>query len=351
MAGSKSLIFVVILLLFTIQIQSSPIIYLNSSSTLIDNLSNEAYDATERLTKTSINSNMLMYYSYFTSMGYCEEPRVEQGKCCSYIFKNNWEMVDHGVDPDNSINNYVFIKSDAYKKFIFTFPGTRGAIELTQEILKGYLVDIEGGDGLKVSSYFKERCDGLTNLVFSESNMNIIRSHEGYEVLFVGHSLGGALASILSLKSVLFNHINSVQNPLVLFTINTPRAGNDIFANEVMKRIPNVFRLVRKGDLVSHVPPCIINLKGKCQTVLDQDKFSIDLNSSDQMSYYYWHIGGLILMNRKMTEAVICPSNQGENFEDDCNNILTINITLHNYIFNNQYGIYERCTKNRRRGI
>lgn len=350
MAFFNHLITLAIFALVLIHIHSLPQITISTTSHLIESLTNKEYDAEEKLTHEAINSNMLMYYSYFASMGYCKDEQLASNMCCNYILKENWELVDHGVDPHNSLNNYVFLKSDAKKKFIFAFPGTRGALELTKEILKGFMVSLEGDDEIKVCSYFKERCDGLNDLVFSESHLNIIRSHVGYEVLFVGHSLGGAIATITSLRSALRNYIDPEKNPLVLFVINAPRTGNDYFAAEVMKRISNVFRLVRKGDLVSNVPPCVPNLHGKCQTVIGRsNKFLGEVNEgqdANSISFYYWHIGGLILMNKEMTEAVICPKDQGENFEEkECQNSLSLNIYLHNYLFNRKIGLYSRCTK------
>ena len=88
----------------------------------------------------------------------------------------------------------------------------------------------------------------LTNLKYELSYA------KGYQVIFTGHSLGGAMAAIMAY----FAKINGVTNHVVLLTFGQPRTGNDVFNNEVMKVVDKVFRVVRSGDIVPTIPFSII---------------------------------------------------------------------------------------------
>jgi pimeloyl-ACP methyl ester carboxylesterase len=62
-------------------------------------------------------------------------------------------------------------------------------------------------------------------------------------VLYAGHSLGGALATLAAAK----------RPPEVLYTVGSPRVGDGLFASS-LAGVP-IHRIVNGSDLVSRVPP------------------------------------------------------------------------------------------------
>ncbi|HEX7287915.1 MAG TPA: lipase family protein [Candidatus Angelobacter sp.] len=74
-----------------------------------------------------------------------------------------------------------------------------------------------------------------------------LQSHAGAAIYFTGHSLGAALATIAVARC-------SVPN-CALYTIGSPRVGDDRFARLVLQKTQRVFRFVNCQDVVTQVPP------------------------------------------------------------------------------------------------
>ena len=68
-------------------------------------------------------------------------------------------------------------------------------------------------------------------------------------ILSIGHSLGGALATITALELQLkFNNVRE------LHTFGAPRIGNYELASFLKQRLPNAYRVVHYRDLAPHLP-------------------------------------------------------------------------------------------------
>lgn len=282
-------------------------------------------------------SEMLKYYSWFSSMGYCRDEWFTQGTCCPGILED-WEIIDH---KENKGYNYVLLKSDKYQKFIYSFPGTRSFLELVRQVLNSILIDtFSNNRDNKSVKYFKNKADDIRNLAFSTNNIQEIAGNRGYQVIFTGHSLGGAVATIMSYYASYYNYINRSNNPTVLLTFGAPRSGNDVLATEIMKKVSVVYRIVRDGDMVSTIPPCFINLKGKCRTSLGiTDEFKLNSNGIFDIfknTYNYWHVGGLIVLNKAMNKIIFCNPYKAENYKDECKYTMSTNQDYHKYYFNNE---------------
>ncbi|EYC21273.1 hypothetical protein Y032_0020g90 [Ancylostoma ceylanicum] len=79
-----------------------------------------------------------------------------------------------------------------------------------------------------------------------------------YSIMFTGHSLGGALAS---LASTIFAHRNPVlEDRIHLITFGQPRVGNFEYAETHNRLVPNSWRIVHKYDLVAHLPACVFQV-------------------------------------------------------------------------------------------
>ncbi|KAK3251936.1 hypothetical protein CYMTET_38749 [Cymbomonas tetramitiformis] len=72
-------------------------------------------------------------------------------------------------------------------------------------------------------------------------------------ILFTGHSLGGALATIASLEYMSSKEAHSA--PATLCTFGAPRVGNEAFAKILTSLVPNATRVVCKMDGVPALPP------------------------------------------------------------------------------------------------
>ena len=283
---------------------------------------NADYDATEVISPNHITQEMISYYSWFAAYGYCDDVDIPLLCCKSRMsfFTEKWTMIDESSTTEYYNYNYVIWRNDEYKKYIFAFPGTRhDIIELLNEAINIKLVNYYDVDnGIKVVNYFYKVLNEIKGMVFSAKNLADIEAHPGYQFIFTGHSLGGAVAGLMIYEASINNYITQKNNP-ALITFGMPRTGNEDWVIDFNSRIKNVFRVVRNGDIVAHLPFSLINNK-------------------------YTHIGGLILMNKEMTSLNYCPKDIGEDYPyDECKNAKGIDTKCHSHYFNPDTKFSDRC--------
>lgn len=78
----------------------------------------------------------------------------------------------------------------------------------------------------------------------------------GWEVLFTGHSLGGALATLAALDVAQAPTSTPLAGAQVLMcSFGAPRVGDDRFATRYDECVPNSWRVYSKSDIIPTVPP------------------------------------------------------------------------------------------------
>lgn len=75
-------------------------------------------------------------------------------------------------------------------------------------------------------------------------------NHATNSLIICGHSLGGALATLLGLDLAANTNF---KNPTV-YTYASPRTGDSLFANTYNQAVPNTFRIANRVDLVPKLP-------------------------------------------------------------------------------------------------
>ena len=74
----------------------------------------------------------------------------------------------------------------------------------------------------------------------------------GYQVIFTGHSLGGAVASIMALYMTEDGIISKSKHRTTIVTFGQPKTGDLAFKNKIMS-IAKVIRIVRDHDKVTEI--------------------------------------------------------------------------------------------------
>ena len=299
--------FLIILLFPLISTQSGKINY------------SEPYDPTPKITKFSIG--MARYFLRFSAMAYCPNSIISKDCCHDFLQKEGWSIKAHGKVETTFENNFAIYRNDKYQKVVVAFPGTRGFLQLMDEILESGLQSIKIKDDkyseIKIGKYFYKRADSLKSKVLTNLKYELSKTKE-YQIIFTGHSLGAAMATIMAY----FAKINGVTNHVVLLTFGQPRTGNDVFSNEVMKAVDKVFRVVRAGDIVPTIPFSIIGSSPRFRdSKFDYSYFPKDdltkLENRLPWNNIYWSLGGLVLIDENQETYQIYDYDQGENL-DNC---------------------------------
>jgi uncharacterized protein (DUF433 family) len=106
-------------------------------------------------------------------------------------------------------------------------------------------------DRMEVHAGFFKLYTALRVVFFKQFNNWFKTLPQGIPIIFTGHSLGGALATLNALE---FKERHPKLN-VQLITFASPRVGNQEFANYVNEQIPRIHRWVQENDLVSRLPP------------------------------------------------------------------------------------------------
>ena len=282
---------------------------------------NENYDASAPVSMQTFNQDMISYYSWFASYGYCEDIDVPLFCCKNYFdfFTKKWTIVKETSTDKYYVYNFILWRNDEFKKYIVAFPGTNEILELLNEAVHIKLVDYESGNGIKLVNYFKQVAFELKEIFFTKDVLDDIEAHPDYQFIATGHSLGGAVATIFLYEAINKGYLDPNRNEPVLITYGQPRTGNENFVLDFNKKIKNVLRIVRDGDIVVSLPYSLINNP-------------------------YRHLGGLILVNKDITIMTYCPKDIGEDYPDkECQKSTSISFNYHTYYFNPDTKMSMRC--------
>ncbi|XP_053402796.1 lipase ZK262.3-like [Mercenaria mercenaria] len=138
----------------------------------------------------------------------------------------------------------------AYRGTATTYGKQQLYDEIVSVLTKPKTSFIIGGE---VQHYFKQAYDKLFPCVRS-SVEELIRKYPDYDVLIIGHSLGGAIAS-LTAASLIYTGVVR-ENKLPLYTFGMPRVGDKDYALSHDRIVNNSWRVVHGRDIVAHLPTC-----------------------------------------------------------------------------------------------
>ncbi|XGW20813.1 hypothetical protein V3C99_004081 [Haemonchus contortus] len=258
----------------------------------------------------------------FAAAAYAEDPTL-----C--LRPRNASMVYRIAVPCDYLRDecwsYVATREDW---IIVAFRGTRTKIQLITELIETLSEPKKKlRSGGSVQHYFYVALKAIWKELHAVIR-KLRKTYPDYRILFTGHSLGGALAS---LASTLYAHRHpSLTDKIHLMTFGQPRVGNYEYAVTHNELVPNSWRIVHKYDLVAHLPACAIRLiSHSCVSLLNHSPY---------------HHGTEVWFPSNMTRnALYRVCNGLPLFEDDtCSNgyYLHYGIKDHMYYFEHEVRVY-----------
>ncbi|KAH6595525.1 hypothetical protein BASA50_005734 [Batrachochytrium salamandrivorans] len=154
-----------------------------------------------------------------------------------------------------------------FKHDIASIRGTGVGYVYSYHILIGYLGmtpnsgdEIVAPDNILLHSGFMENYHGIRAVVQNHL-IDAMNQYPTYSVVFTGHSLGGALAS-LAIVDAAVHHGVAKAKKMSLFSYGQPRTGNKAFAHWV-NTIPfeGIYRVTRMHDPIPRTPPKVLGYR------------------------------------------------------------------------------------------
>jgi len=284
-------------------------------------------------------------FALFSSFSYCSDEQINNGKCCDSSVMKHY-VIDLATKVIQDKHTFAILRSDKLKRIVISSSGTKYPDQLLKEFVKA--IGVPFGDPSKkmyVTKYFNKLFLQVKEIL-KPKLIDLQKNYPDYQYIFTGHSLGGAMANMLSLDSVLDGYVKRTETSPVMINYGAPRVGNFIFSSYTMLNVPIIFRIVRNGDPVSSVPPCGIIW---CKNDLDMTSFTNDVRKfsgpNTPIDKVYWHIGGLILYSNEMNNFQNCGKTYSEKHPDKkCS--IDFSLNVFNHVKYYDMYLQEKCSGN-----
>lgn len=183
-------------------------------------------------------------------------------KCLDTIYPETMFQVKHrfGVRCNGPFSEYddcsgYTAVSDEQKVIVAAFRGSNTNDQVKEQILSAFMVSMEDFEtGGMVQKYYGDAYKKLYPCV-KESLVELRTTYSDYKVRVTGHSLGGALASLIAVGLIYNNVVNS--SDLELYAFGTPRVGDKNFAYNFDRLVKSSWLIVHNRDSAPHFPPCL----------------------------------------------------------------------------------------------
>eukprot|EP00192_Tetraselmis_astigmatica_P025377 CAMPEP_0117674544 /NCGR_PEP_ID=MMETSP0804-20121206/15100_1 /TAXON_ID=1074897 /ORGANISM="Tetraselmis astigmatica, Strain CCMP880" /LENGTH=422 /DNA_ID=CAMNT_0005483431 /DNA_START=67 /DNA_END=1336 /DNA_ORIENTATION=+ len=194
-----------------------------------------------------------------TSLAYCEPSLVVAGNCSrckevpgltprAAIHDSSWNLQGYSGWLESSVTGE--------KEMVVGFRGTDAhSIYNWAENLRATKTDFQlpypDAEGARVhSGFFRSYNNSALREAMLMSVLEMMDEHPGAPLHVVGHSLGGAMASICALEMRLVLGVEDVR----ITTFGSPRVGNDKFHNLFDNVLQRSRRFTHNNDIVPSVP-------------------------------------------------------------------------------------------------
>lgn len=229
--------------------------------------------------------NELTYYGNLAAAAYCKEAKLMTWKCgrrCECILTSYlmykiilvdtpWiTSVSYFRNGQSKIAGFV-AANDILKEIYVSFRGTKSFVNWIYNLYSSKEpVPWRHGSQTtrvpKVHQGFLMAYNSVKKKVSSRIR-TLILAHPTYSIRVVGHSLGGALATLCAME---LNESLDFSTKVRLVTFGAPRVGNDAFINLVRIHFPEPrdrIRVTNGQDVVPHLPPFLMGYRHAPQEI------------------------------------------------------------------------------------
>jgi hypothetical protein len=206
-----------------------------------------------------IDTNLLEKYYEYAMISYCNPDNIYNlnlGHTKTELYlKNN--IIQNQIYYNNITNNLLWFFETEYSYFIIYRGTEMNSIENWQRNIKiiqePYNTILMNCSNCYIHNGFNEMYSSVTN----DFLYSFLPLKHKKPINIIGHSLGGALSTILYLELQLYQSFYSTQYDIYLYTYGSPRVGNKDFSDLLYNYKNNSYRIVNNRDPIPHLPPAM----------------------------------------------------------------------------------------------
>lgn len=190
------------------------------------------------------DNNLGFKATYLSAITYCPENSVNDWTCnlCNEI--PNFKVVETFWDEFTS--TFCYFGSLDNCNYVLAFEGSQDTQDAKIDFNYSKLVPYKQHPTAKVHGGFWTAYTSIRDEIYS-----LIKSQQCLDSLhIVGHSLGGALATLASLDLVEELEVNNIS----MISLGAPRVGNTEYARLYDSRVGEYYRLTHARDPIVHLP-------------------------------------------------------------------------------------------------
>jgi hypothetical protein len=266
-----------------------------------------------------INWNTAIQYALLVKIAESVNPTGAYGpnetsaiKTAGYTFLQTLYGDDLATDIDSHLGDVVtfgFLAVSDAKELVAAIRGTDTILEWLHDA--SYLMmpsPVAGSHGFTEDGFtavYRSLRIGPANGTLSakDSIKSYTDSGAAASVTVCGHSLGGALATLLTLDVGL----NTSCHAPTAYTYASPRTGDHTFAGEFNTAIPSCYRIANRQDLVPKLPPILPLPYEHVNTLSELNPPPNAINPSipcmHHLTTYLWLMGQLAGSNANPLDA------------------------------------------------
>ena len=193
---------------------------------------------------STYSNNIGFKATYLSAITYCPEESVKNWDCYWCANVPNFNIIETFWDAFTSTFCY-FGNLDSCN-YVLAFEGSQDAQDAKIDFNYSKLVPYKYHPNAKVHGGFWTAYTSIRDEIYS-----LVKSQNCLNTLnILGHSLGGALATLASLDLVEELGLNNVS----MTSLGAPRIGNIEYANLYDSRVKYYYRLTHSRDPIVHLP-------------------------------------------------------------------------------------------------
>ncbi|KAI9295588.1 alpha/beta-hydrolase [Neoconidiobolus thromboides FSU 785] len=199
-----------------------------------------------------------MEYQNYASIAYCKLQQIEEWTCDSCNTNQPAKLIS--THKSRRYGTFGMIHVTTNNKILLSFRGTDNLsnklLDLNIRKRRMKVVDPNYNqdylNNIKVHSGILSSTDSIIYDMIEQLRLRFNNELDQYTFVLIGHSLGGAMASLASIR--LQNELKLSYNSIHLYSYGQPRVGNEEFVKYFNHLPLTAMRIVSQNDIVPHLP-------------------------------------------------------------------------------------------------